>query len=104
MEHFEDDELAAFRRAPDEWHRLKEEQQGQLMRDCNAAAGLKIDLAVFLMFGSAVVIVSDTLLSTTSIASFTSAFFSSALGGGAINSGLMTVSLLLSTSTASEIS
>ena len=30
----EDDELAAFRRAPDEWHRLKEEQQGQLMRDC----------------------------------------------------------------------
>ena len=44
MEHFEDDELAAFRRAPDEWHRLKEEQQGQLMRDCNAAAGAFLDL------------------------------------------------------------
>lgn len=34
MPAMEDDELAAFRRAPDEWHRLKEEQQGQLMRDC----------------------------------------------------------------------
>ena len=44
MEAFEDDELAAFRQAPDEWHRLKEEQQGQLMRDCNAAVQAFSDL------------------------------------------------------------
>ena len=40
----QDDEVAAFRRAPDDWHRMKQEHQVELMRDCNNACQGLVEL------------------------------------------------------------